>query len=164
MRSSPLVVVLGAHRSMVVGARHRWVIVLGCSLWPWAVVAVAGFGVAGSSSFVGVRVCGGGWSVLACALIGGWWLLCPLAVGGGWWLLWAHRQLVVVVPVYGCGWLVVVVPVCGRGRLVVVVGGCVVVRSSWSWAIVAVRVRGRSLIIVVGGHYGQSLPFVVLPR
>ena len=152
MRSSPLVVVLGAHRSMVVGARHRWVVVLGCLLWLWVVVAVAGFGVTGSSSFVGVRVCGGGWSVLACALMGGWWSLCLLAVGGGWWLLWAHRRLVVVVPVYG------------RGRLVVIVGGCVIVHSLWSWAIVAVCVCGRSLIIVVGGRYGRLLPFVVLPR
>ena len=90
--------------------------------------------------------------------------LCPLVVGGGWWLLWAHRRLVVVVPVYSRGWLVVVVPVCSCGRLVVIVGSCVIVRSSWSWAIVAVRVRGQSLIVVVGGRYGRSLLFVVLPH
>ena len=51
----------------------------------------------------------------------------------------------------------VVLHVCVHGWLVVIVGGRVI-----CWAlIVVVRVRGRSLVVVGGGHYGRSSPFLL---
>ena len=112
-RSSPLVVLLlGTRHSMVVGTRCCLVVVLGCSSWPWAVVAVAD-----SVSWALHRRCGRSRS---------------------WVGVHVHGRLVVVGGLHVREWLVVVVGVMSfvvrascRGRLspFVFVGGC-----WWLWA------------------------------
>ena len=86
------------------GCRCRLVVVLGCSSWPWTVVAVAGFGVMGThrrcgrlclNAVVGccgrARSCAGGGR---CGR-GRWWSFCTFACVGGWWSLWVAVLFVV---------------------------------------------------------------------
>ena len=80
------------------------VVVLGCLLWPWMVVTVAGFDVVGthchcghSHSNVVAGCCGCACSCVGsgCCRRGRWWLFCMFAWVGGWWLLWAVVLFVV---------------------------------------------------------------------
>ena len=147
--SSPLVMLLGPHHLMAVGARGCLVTGLHCSLRPWAVVAGTGCSVVGaqgrSHSWPVVGCCGHGrsWAVGGhCACLHAW------AVGGR--CGWSCRD--------GgcCGWSCCDHHGRGRSSPFVFMGS----RLSLLEVIVVGSCR-RLLSLCVGGGWEQSLSFII---
>ena len=88
--SSPLMLLLlGPHHSVVVGAHCCLGIGLGCSVLPWAVAAVARFGVVGAHVVVCICVCGLLLVIVGMDVRGQLVAMCTFVFKGSGWLLWA---------------------------------------------------------------------------
>ena len=115
-----MLLLLGPHHSVVVGAHCCSVVGLGCSVLPWVIAGVARFGVVGAHVVVHIRIHGLLLVIVGMDIREQLVIMCTFVFEGSGWLLWAvdgHFAWRVI-----CGALSVFVGICRHSCLWVVIG------------------------------------------